>query len=255
MRIVFKTSYDQDIGMFRHRAQAVWYILLLAVMLTLPLFIGSFLIGEVTNMLIWAIAGMGLMILVGQTGQASLGHAAFLAIGAYANVILQQRVGLPFLVTFPLAGLIAGAAGVLLAIPTTRLHGIYLAIATLAVSILVEDLIVIAEPLTGGVAGMFASDISIFGYSINRYIDPNAFYWLALAVTLMVVYFYRNLLRSPRQQVSIITGFKVKAQQRLGIRAAQRGTPVGEFGAAAWQRIKPSDDHPGSLAKWLQYLR
>ena len=94
MRIVFKTSYDQDIGMFRHRAQAVWYILLLAVMLTLPLFIGSFLIGEVTNMLIWAIAGMGLMILVGQTGQASLGHAAFLAIGAYANVILQQRVGL-----------------------------------------------------------------------------------------------------------------------------------------------------------------
>ncbi|TCD16672.1 branched-chain amino acid ABC transporter permease [Oricola cellulosilytica] len=197
MRVVFKTSYDHDIGMFRHRAQATWYVLLLTGVLALPLLLGSFLIGEMTNMLIWAIAGMGLMILVGQTGQASLGHAAFLAIGAYANVILQQRAGLPFLVSFPLAGLIAGAAGVLLAIPTTRLHGIYLAIATLAVSILVEDFIVIAEPLTGGVGGMFAADITIFGYAINRYINPDAFYWLTLAVTLLVVYFYRNLLRSP----------------------------------------------------------
>ena len=228
MRIVFKTSYDQDINMFRHGAQAGWYILLLAVMLVLPFFTGSFFIGEVTNMLIWAIAGMGLMILVGQSGQASLGHAAFLAIGAYANVILQQRAGLPFLVSFPLAGLIAGAAGVLLAIPTARLHGIYLAIATLAVSILVEDLIVIAEPLTGGVAGMFASDITLFGYSINRYIDPGAFYWLVLAVTIVVVYFYRNLLRSPLGRAFAAVRDSEISAQAMGVNVAR--TKATAFG-------------------------
>ena len=63
---------------------------------------------------------LGLMLLVGQTGQASLGHAAFLAIGCYANAILQTRLGLPFLISFPLAGVISGFAGVLLALPTTR---------------------------------------------------------------------------------------------------------------------------------------
>src|SRR5690606_40502478 len=121
-----------------------------ALPISLPWLVNTFWLGEATNMLIWAIAGMGLMLLVGQTGQASLGHAAFLAVGCYANVLLQQRLGLPFILSFPLCGLIAGIAGVLVAIPTARLHGIYLAIATLAIGILIDDLIVVAEPLTGG---------------------------------------------------------------------------------------------------------
>ncbi len=197
MRILFKTSYDQDINLFKHGHQMAWYGLLFALMIGLPFLASGFMLGEVTNVLIWAIAGMGLMMLVGQTGQASLGHAAFLAIGCYANAILQTRLGLPFLVTFPLAGLIAAAAGVALAIPTTRLHGIYLAIATLAVSILIEDLIVIAEPLTGGVAGIVVPDIAIFGVAITRFGSPFLFYWLVLAVVFGVVFAYRNILRSP----------------------------------------------------------
>lgn len=221
MRIVFKTSYDQDIDLFRHRNQAGWYILLLVLAIALPFLVDSFFVGEMTNMLIWAIAGMGLMILVGQTGQASLGHAAFLAIGAYANIILQQRLGLPFLVSFPLAGLIAGLAGVLLAIPTTRLHGIYLAIATLAFSILIEDIIVIAEPLTGGVGGLFAQDISIFGYAINRYAAPSAFYWLTLAVALIVVMFYRNLLRSPLGRAFAAVRDSEISAQAMGVNVAR----------------------------------
>ncbi len=197
MRTVFKTSYDADIDLFRHRAQATWYALLLALLLVLPFLIDAFLLGEATNVLIWAIAGMGLMLLVGQTGQASLGHAAFLAIGCYANVLLQERLGLPFLLSFPLAGLIAGLAGAALAVPTARLHGIYLAIATLAVAIMVDDIIVIAEPLTGGVSGLFAPTITIFGLEIDRYINPDRFYWLTLAVALFVVFIYRNIERSP----------------------------------------------------------
>ncbi|GLS34039.1 amino acid/amide ABC transporter membrane protein 2, HAAT family (TC 3.A.1.4.-) [Mesorhizobium albiziae] len=197
MRTVFKTSYDADINLFRDSVQAAWYLALLALALVLPLLLDVFMLGEVTNMLIWAVAGMGLMILVGQSGQASLGHAAFLAIGCYANVLLQERLGLPFIVSFPLAGLIAGFAGVLLAIPTARLHGIYLAIATLAIAILTDDVIVLAEPLTGGVTGLVTPTINIFGLEIDRYVTPDRFYWLVLAVVVLTVLAYRNLLRAP----------------------------------------------------------
>lgn len=221
MRILFKTSYDDDIQLFKHGYHRFWYILLGVVMMVLPFIISDYMIGEFTNVLIWALAGMGLMILVGQTGQASLGHAAFLAIGCYANVILQTRLGLPFILSFPLAGLISGLAGVLLAIPTTRLHGIYLAIATLAASIIIEDVIVLAEPITGGVSGLFAPDINLFGYNINRYVDPAAFYWLTLVVVAVVVLFYKNLLRSPLGRAFAAVRDSEISAQAMGVNVAR----------------------------------
>ncbi|MBX3578878.1 MAG: branched-chain amino acid ABC transporter permease [Rhizobiaceae bacterium] len=197
MRTLFKTSYDADINLFRDGRHAMWYGLLLAIAIVLPFVLGDFELGEVAHVLIWAIAGMGLMILVGQTGQPSLGHASFLAVGCYANVILQNDYGVPFILSLPIAGLIAGLAGVAIALPTSRLHGIYLGIATLAVSVLTGDLIVIAEPVTKGVFGLYAPQITIFGITIDRYGNPDRFYWLILAVTVIVVLLYKNLLRSP----------------------------------------------------------
>ena len=228
MRTVFKTSYDADINLFRHGAQAAWYLALLALALVLPVLLDDFLLGEVTNMLIWAIAGMGLMVLVGQSGQASLGHAAFLAIGCYANVLLQERLGLPFLLSFPLAGLIAGFAGVLLAIPTARLHGIYLAIATLAIAILTDDIIVLAEPLTGGVTGLMTPTISIFGLEIDRYVTPDRFYWLVLLVVVLTVLVYRNLLRAPLGRAFAAVRDSEVSAQAMGVNVAR--TKATAFG-------------------------
>jgi branched-chain amino acid transport system permease protein len=221
MRTLFKTTYGQDLGLFRDRRQAVWYGLLLALMLVLPLLLGPYFLGEVINMLIWSLAGLGLMILVGQTGQVSLGHAAFLAIGCYTNIILQLRLGLPFPVAFPLAGVVAGLAGIALAVPTTRLHGIYLAIATLAVSVLVEDLIVIAAPITGGIAGLAAPDISLFGLPVNRYANADRFYWLTLAVVLVVVVAYNNLLRSPLGRAFAAVRDSEISAEAMGINVAR----------------------------------
>ncbi len=197
MRIVFKTSYDADIRLFKHRAQAFWYALLLACAIAAPFALGDFLTGEATNVLIWAICGLGLMLLVGQSGQASLGHAAFMAIGAYACVLQQTMLGIPFIIAFPLAGIITGLAGVLFALPVTRLHGIYLAIATIAISIMMEDVIILSEPITGGVNGLFAPDIEIFGMSFNRYANPHGLYWLVLFIATLLVLAYRNMQRSP----------------------------------------------------------
>ena len=197
MRIVQKTSYGQDTGLFRTRRDAGLYALLLLAAVALPLAAGPFLLGEAANVLIFAVAGLGLMILVGLSGQVSLGHAAFLAVGCYANILAQTRLGLPFLLSLPFAALVSAAAGALLAVPVAKLHGIYLAIATLAVAILVENLIVIAAPLTGGVAGIAAPDIRLPGITINRYVQTAPFYWVVLAVFLLCLLVYRNVERSP----------------------------------------------------------
>ncbi len=196
MRIHFKTTYEQDIRLFPDMWTACVYGLLILIAFGLPFLINEFYIGEVTNVLIWAIAGLGLMLLTGQTGQASLGHAAFLAIGCYTNTILIEQ-GLPFILAFPLAGVITWIVGAVIAIPALRLHGIYLAIATIALSILADDIIVLLEPWTGGVSGKFPDMITIFGFEIERWSMPTRFYYLVLVVTIICTLFYRNLLRSP----------------------------------------------------------
>lgn len=220
MRNVFKTSYDADIRLFRHGAQAFWYALLMALMLALPLLLSSYLLGEVSGILIWSIAGLGLMVLTGQAGQASLGHTAFLAMGCYANTIMLMK-GVPFLIAFPASGLLAGLFGVVVAIPTLKLHGIYLAIFTLALAVLIEDIIVLAEPLTGGVTGLTSQTITMFGWSIDRYATPNAFYYLVLAVVVLVVLFYRNMLRSPLgRSFAAVRDSEISAQA-LGVNIAR----------------------------------
>ena len=87
MRILFKTSYNDDIRLFPDRWTLAVYGALMVLAFALPWLIDEFYIGEVTNVLIWAIAGLGLMLLTGQTGQASLGHAAFLEIGCYTHTL------------------------------------------------------------------------------------------------------------------------------------------------------------------------
>lgn len=200
MRFVFKTSYDADIRWFRHGAQMFWYMLLLAVVAFLPLYFmwtgNDYLLGEFTGVLIFCIAGMGLMLLTGQTGLASLGHAAFMAMGCYSNVLLLNA-GVPWLIAFPLSGLLAGFFGTLVAFPVLRLHGVYLALATLALAIIAGDIIVLLEDYTGGVSGIAVPDIEIFGYTINKYANPYAFYYVVLVVVLLCIAAYRNVLRSP----------------------------------------------------------
>jgi branched-chain amino acid transport system permease protein len=138
---------------------------------------------------------------------------------------------LPFLVSFPLAGVIAGICGALIALPMARLHGIYLAIGTLAVTILVDDFIVIAAPLTNGVQGLFAPAIEIFGLTIDRYRTPMHFYYLSLAVTLLVVFFYRNLLRSPLGRAFAAIRDSEISAQAMGVNIAR--TKALSFGISA----------------------
>lgn len=220
MRFVFKTSYDADIRWFRHRYQAFWYLLLLAIMLAAPLFISSYFIGEVALVLIYAIAAMGLMVLTGHTGLPSLGHAAFMAMGCFANVFLLG-LGVPWLISFPLCGIIAGGVGTLIMMPVLRLHGVYLALATLALSLLIADIVVLAEPWTGGVGGIVVPSIGVFGVEIDRFGTPFLFYYVCLAVTVIVVMIYRNLLRAPLGRSFLAIRDSEVSAQAMGIHLAQ----------------------------------
>lgn len=220
MRFHFKTSYDHDIRLFPDGWTLSLYLALLAVLCALPWLIHSFYLGEVTNVLIWAIAGLGLMLLTGQTGQVSLGHSAFMALGCYACVLLMEA-GMPFLPALLLAGVITGIVGGIIAIPALRLHGVYLAIFTLALAILADDIIVILSPWTGGVNGKFAPEIWIFGIEVNRWASPVSWYFLALGTAIFVVFLYRNLLRSPLGRAFAAVRDSEISAQAMGVDVAR----------------------------------
>src|SRR6478735_1735578 len=121
MRFQFKTSYNQDIRLFRDKVGGFWYgLLALAV---LALLLSEYYVGETTWVFIYAIGGISLMVLVGYTGLVSLGHAAFLGIGAYAHAFFLKH-GMPWVPSVVLAVLITTASGLVVGLPALRMTGI-----------------------------------------------------------------------------------------------------------------------------------
>ena len=111
MRFLFKTAYEQDIRLFRDGVSAMWYGVLAVAVLLLPALLSGYYVGEITWVFIYGICGVSLMVLVGYTGLLSLGHAAFLGIGAYAHAYFLQQ-GVPWVASVALATLITTASGI-----------------------------------------------------------------------------------------------------------------------------------------------
>lgn len=217
MRFIFKRRYEQDIAIWRHGGDIFWYGLLLVVVAALPLVTGPFYMGEISFVFIYAIAGAGLMLLIGYTGLISLGHAAFLGIGAYTNAYLLAQ-GVPFLLTLPAAGLVAALAGAAIGIPTLRMTGIYLAIATLAFGIIVEHVLSKWETVTGGFDGLPVDPPDLFGYPLT---EPWQIYYLILVVLVLVLWGLANLLRSPTGRAMVAIRDSEISAQSLGINLAR----------------------------------
>src|SRR6266542_3752719 len=110
MRFVFRTSYRQDMGLFRDGVQRNWYVALLVGLLALPLLVPSYLV-DISLVFIYGLCGLSLMVLAGYTGLVSLGHAAFLGIGAYAHVYFVHDLGLPWIVSVGLAAAVTAGVG------------------------------------------------------------------------------------------------------------------------------------------------
>lgn len=217
MRFIFKTKYAQDIAIFKHNGQRFWYGLLVVAVLLVPVGLGSFYVGELALVYIYAIAGIGLMLLVGYTGLVSLGHAAFLAIGAYVHAYLLSR-GWPFPLSLVTAGVFTATVGAIVGLPAMRMTGIYLAIATLAFAIIVEQVIAHWESVTGGYRGMAVPDARLFGVDLS---DGRPFYYLCLFVMIACLLAALNVLRSPTGRAMIgIRDSEISAQS-MGIDLAR----------------------------------
>ncbi len=134
-------------------ARIVGYGALVAVIVALPYTMGEFRVTQFSYVGVFAIALLGLTILTGYTGQISLGHGGFMAIGAYVTALLTVNHGVYDLLTLPLAGLAAGIVGFLFGFPALRLAGVYLALATFALAVIIPSVATRFESL-GGSAGL-----------------------------------------------------------------------------------------------------
>jgi branched-chain amino acid transport system permease protein len=217
MRFLFKTDYEDDIKLFPHSGYFVSYGLLLAVLLIAPYVLSSYLMSQLVFVCIYATVGVALLILTGFTGQASLGHAAFLAIGAYTAAYLQ-KYGVPFPVYFLAAGLLTGLIGALVGFPALRLQGIYLVIATISFAFIVEEILARWESVTHGNEGMRIKAVALFGVTVSR--DSPTFYFLCLAVLVLTIVGTLNLLRSPTGRAFVAIRDSETAARSMGVNVA-----------------------------------
>ncbi|MES3000892.1 MAG: branched-chain amino acid ABC transporter permease [Pseudomonadota bacterium] len=167
--------------------------------------------------MIWIIAAVGLNLLVGNTGQISLCHTSFMAIGAYTSTLLTTHTGLPFWVGIPAGVLLAAIVGAALGAPATRLTGLYLALATLGFLQIVQITIEEAESITGGVRGLNVPKASLGGAPLGHY----GLYLVVLGCCIASVWLAANLLASRIGREFNAVRQSPHATQALGISAAR----------------------------------
>ncbi len=193
MQILFKTRYEDDIRFLAKTGEKIRVGLVVTALLAAPLMLQNYYLAELGLLLVYAIAGIGLMVLTGHTGQVSFGHAAFLGIGAYCHSILLSH-GVPFSISILLSMALCGLIGMALGRSASKMHGFYLAIATLAFLILVETVLGEWEAVTGGHAGLKVPPLVVFGMPFRAVWQQ---YYLDLFFILLVVLGASNLFRTP----------------------------------------------------------
>jgi len=227
MRFDYHTRYRDSFTLFRSPLERRLYLLLVLLLCGLPWVATPFVMGELSYVFILCIASLGLMMLAGYTGQVSLGHAAFVAIGAYAQAWLLGQ-GVPLLLSLPLAALISAAAGLLVGVPAIRVSGLYLAMVTLAFSIIVEQVVGHWSSVTGGFTGLIVPDARLLGLDLGK---PQVFYYFCLGLLVLVLLALRNLLRGGIGRAFVGVRDSEAAAYALGIAASR--VKVGAFALSA----------------------
>ena len=220
MRFIFKTDYAQDIRLAKHGGQVFWYGALILLLLVAPWLFAEYWLAQLTFVMIYSIAGLGLMLLAGFTGLFSLGHAAFLGVGAYTQAVMTNA-GLPFPVALAAAAALSAAVGFVVGLPALRVKGIYLGMATLSFGFIVEEVMARWESVTGGNAGMHVKPPNLFGWNLN---SGTEFYFLCLVITVIATLGILNLLRSPTGRAFVAIRDSEISAQSMGIHLAHYKT-------------------------------
>lgn len=217
MRFIFKTRYDQDIDLAKHGGHRFWYGLLLLALVGAPWLLPEYWIAQLVFVFIYSVIAVGLMLLVGFTGQFSIGHAAFMGVGAYTEAFLAAR-GWPFPLSMACAMGLSAAVGVVVGLPALRVKGMYLAIATLAFGFIVEEILTRWDSVTGGNSGLMVQSPMVFGWALD---GPVAFYFLCLGCVVASTVMVLNLLRAPTGRAFVAIRDSEISAQSMGIHLAR----------------------------------
>lgn len=189
----FRTSYRSDLSLVETRARWGLLLVLMAGLVVLPFFASPFLLDLASQVYLSFIGAAALMLLTGFAGQISLGHAGFIAAGAYVTAILFKEWNAPFWVTLPASGVVGALLGIIFGLPSLRLKGVYLALSTLAMHFIVTYLGSEYETVRGFATGIVVKPPSIGSFRVR---DPRLWYFVLLGFALWALLLSINLLRS-----------------------------------------------------------
>jgi len=207
-------NYAHDMAIFRTRTHWIWLSVLLAFLFTGPLYWGNYWLGVANLIGITIIAATGLNILTGYCGQLSIGHAGFIAVGAYTSAVLTNRLDLPFLVGLISAGFITGLVGVIFGIPSLRVKGFYLAISTIAAQFIIIWVINHWASVTGGFTGISVPPASVGNIS---FISQGSQFYLIMGIVILVIFLAKNLARTRPGRAFVAIRDNDLAAQVMGI--------------------------------------
>lgn len=213
----FKVSYREDMALFQNLWVKVWLGILIVLMMVSPFFLSRYQLSILNEMGIATIGAIGLNLLVGYTGQISLGHGAFLAIGAYTSALLTGKLGVPFFVSLPLSGLMAAGLGMIIGIPSLRLKGLYLALGTLAFGFVVEY-VLFHWDLTQGDLGMRVKKIGLGDFVIKT---EGQYFYLIMTFAALATICAKNLIRTKIGRNFIAIRDRDIAAEAMGISLAK----------------------------------
>jgi len=188
-----KRDYYEDIQLLDSKVLWFWFLMLIAALITFPFLAPNYYIYMANYMAINVLVTVGLNMLVGYTGQISLGHAGFFAIGAFTTVLLMGNLSFPFLVALTAGGVIAAVFGFILGLPALRLEGPYLAIATLGFGMAITQLIGRWE-FFGGRMGIQAPTLKLFGLCTVS--SDRGLYFVIISITFLLTLAARNLMKT-----------------------------------------------------------
>ena len=211
----FKESYNEELTIFETDfGRSFLFLGLLLLFGVIPFIASEYKLYLLNRIGIFAIAAMGLNLLIGYTGQISLGHGAFFGMGAYSAAILATKVSFPFWLAVPAAGLVTAAVGMVFGLPSVRLKHLYLCIATLAGQFLIEYVLVQWESLTGGAEGINVMDATFFGINLG---SDRSFYYVTFVCFVVMTWLAVNLVRTRFGRAFIAIRDNDRAAEGMGI--------------------------------------
>jgi branched-chain amino acid transport system permease protein len=181
----FHENYAQDMAVLQSGRQWAAVVFLLAFLFACPIFFSDRMLTILTTIGIAVISVHGLNILTGYCGQISIGHSGFMAVGGYASAILCAKLGWPFWAALPCAALAAGIAGLFFGLPSLKIKGFYLIMATIAAQFIIIWIIIQLRSITGGTDGLSVPRVTIGNFSLNS--KTNFFYMVMIFACLATV--------------------------------------------------------------------